>query len=334
MFSMFREKVDYKKIFSSANDIHQYIYGNRSKTVEIFENEKFIEAWLASKNTAEVTTIIRNEAIKGDIPSIKQMIWLSDLCFKNAENLTRDRNQQLRIKIDFLTDRIMFCERAIDLGLRDESYPAMCSCVNLYSILAPLQSSISDETIKNALNGVVKHANMCIKLDHVDPDLINHAKELLKQYAPIAKLTSALNARESSDNIKITEAGDIESLIGKYGTEKAGNIIRGLAANGNLFCQIFLSAMGLQLPEKHRTSEINQDIELFTKLAAEGGDPGSQFNLAIILVKKVELSNSTFSEQDIQLMHKSKYWHEKAAAQGFTPSIHSLRTIKKALGEL
>ncbi len=132
---------------------------------------------------------------------------------------------------------------------------------------------------------------------------------------------------------KVSDIGDIENLFKNYGAARAGEIIRDLAMNKNLLCQIFLSGAGLQVPEENRTSKISQDIELFTKLAAEGGDPGSQFNLALIYTQKVDSSNKTFSKQDIELLHKAKLWHEKAVAQGFTPSIQSLKNIKTALGE-
>lgn len=132
---------------------------------------------------------------------------------------------------------------------------------------------------------------------------------------------------------KVSDIGDIESLLKRYGTEKAGEIIRDLAMNGNLLCQVFLSGAGLQIPEENRTSKLNQDIELFTKLAAEGGDPSSQFNLALIYTRKVDVSNKTFSKKDIELLHKAKFWHEKAVAQGFSPSIQSLQNIITALGD-
>lgn len=132
----------------------------------------------------------------------------------------------------------------------------------------------------------------------------------------------------------VTNISDIENLINKLGPAKAGETIRDLAINGNLLCQMFLSGAGLQIPEEERTSKIKQDIELFTKLAAESGDPGSQFNLAVFYTQEVDASNDSFSDQDIAFLRKAKYWHEKAVAQGFAPSIKSLKNIKTALGEV
>ncbi|RZN98123.1 hypothetical protein EKG40_31430 [Pseudomonas moorei] len=191
MFGFF--KVNYEKFFSSADETHRYIYGDRSRTAEILGNEKFIEAWLSSRNVAVVSTVIRDEALNGDIPSLKQMIWVSDLYFRDAENLTKNTTEQLNLKTAFLQDRIMFCEKAISLGLIDHAYHAMVSCANLYAILAPKQNNITDASTRSALNGIIKYARHFIESGYDDPELISDAKELLKQYVPIAQLTNALN---------------------------------------------------------------------------------------------------------------------------------------------
>ena len=193
MFGFFNGKVDYAKIFSSADGTYRHIYGDKSKTVEILGDEVFIEAWLSSRNVAVVTEVIRNEALKGDIPSLKQMIWVSDIYFRDAENLTRDKNEQISLKVAFLKDRIIFCEKAISLGLKDQAYSAMVSCANLYAILAPQQKNITDTSTRSALNGIVKHARQFIESGYGDPELIGDAKKLLSQYAPVAKLSNALN---------------------------------------------------------------------------------------------------------------------------------------------
>lgn len=333
MFDFFKGKVDYEKLFASANETHHYIYGNRSKTAKILGDDRFIEAWLDSKNIAAVTTIIKNEALKGDIPSLKQMIWLNDLYFKDADNLIIDLSQKLKIKVESLKERIMFCEKAIRCGLKDQSYPAMISCTNLYSILAPQQNNMTDETTRFALNGIVKYARLFIESGYDDPELIRDAKMLLKQYTPITQITNSLNAVEPSKDMEIKENSDIESIINEHGAQKAGEIMRDFALNGNLLCQTFLSGLGLRIPEKNRTKTINDDIELFTKLAAEGGDACSQFNLALIYAKKVDSSKSTLSTQDVDYLRKAKYWHEKAVAQGITESIQLLKDIKFVLRE-
>lgn len=193
MFGIFKNKVNYEKIFSSAEETYRHIYRDRSKTVEILGDESFIDAWLSNRNVAVVTTVIRNEALKGDIPSVKQMIWLTDLYFRDAENLTSDKAEQIKLKVAFLKDRIMFCEKAISLGLKDQAYSAMISCANLYAIIAPQQKNMTDVSTRDALNGIVNHARQFIDSGYGDAEFIGDAKELLKQYAPIAQLTNALN---------------------------------------------------------------------------------------------------------------------------------------------
>jgi hypothetical protein len=186
--SFFKRKMDYEGLFSSADETCKYIYGNRSKTVEIMGNQDFIDAFFASKNTAKVNTVINNEAMKGDIPSLKWMIWFCHQRFLNAETMTRDRTLQLEMKVVALTERVMYCEKAMALGL-DQSYYAMTSCWNLSSIFETLPvTSATYETQKNAMNGVVKYARLFLESGYDDPDLIGDAKNMLWKFAPLAKL--------------------------------------------------------------------------------------------------------------------------------------------------
>lgn len=166
-----------------------------------------------------------------------------------------------------------------------------------------------------------------------DLGLIGDAKRLLEQYAPLTQVTNALNNTSSQNqNNEIKETRDIEILINKHGAKDAGKILRESALTGNILCQLFLSTAGFQIPEKNRTVKMKNDIELFTKMAAEGGDPGSQFNLALLYTKKVYPSTDVFSEQDIDFLLQAKHWHEKAVAQGYVPSIDALKNINYLLG--
>lgn len=131
---------------------------------------------------------------------------------------------------------------------------------------------------------------------------------------------------------EVKKASDIKGLIRTHGPLKAGEIMRESALNGNLICQIAMSQAGLQIPEEKRTKQMNDDLELFTKMAAEGGDLGSQFNLALIYTRRVDTSNDTWSDVDLDYLRKAKYWHEKAAAQGFKQSIKCIKDINVALG--
>lgn len=126
----------------------------------------------------------------------------------------------------------------------------------------------------------------------------------------------------------IRELNDIQRIFGESGPEKAGEIIRTQALDGNLLCQVFLSGAGLQISEEMRSDSINNDIEVFTKLAAENGDVGSQFNLALFYIKRVNLTQEYFSDKDVQNLREAKRWHYQAASQGFSPSIKSIENLK------
>ena len=126
----------------------------------------------------------------------------------------------------------------------------------------------------------------------------------------------------------IRELNDIQRIFGECGPGKAGEIIRKQALDGNLLCQVFLSGAGLQISEEMRSDSINNDIEVFTKMAAENGDIGSQFNLALFYIKRVNLTQEYFSDTDVQNLREAKRWHYQAASQGFSPSIKSIENLK------
>ncbi len=187
-----KKMVNYERMFSSATETHQHIYGERSKTAEIFGSEEFIKAWLNSGSVNNVTAVIRSEALNGDIASIKQMIWVYNLYFRDVGNLPLDKDQQTELKKKYLKERIIFCEKAIALGLKDKSYAAMVSSANLYSILMS-DKTVTEENTRNALNGIVKYAKLFIESGNDDPEMIGDAENLLEQYAGIALVTNAFN---------------------------------------------------------------------------------------------------------------------------------------------
>ena len=188
MFGLSKAKIDYEEIFSSLEKTHQHIYGDRSKTVEILGNEDFTDAWLNSQNIIDVCAVILKEAKKGDIPSIKKLIWFYDFFLNEVENKIEDKTEQIQIKVKFLRDRVICCELAIHLGLKDQSYFAMTSCANLYSILSQQHKSMDDSLKKRALNGIILFAKRFLESGHDDHEMIENAKNHLKQYTPIALL--------------------------------------------------------------------------------------------------------------------------------------------------
>ena len=126
----------------------------------------------------------------------------------------------------------------------------------------------------------------------------------------------------------IRELNDIQRIFEECGPEKAGEIIRKQALDGNLLCQVFLSGASLQISDEIRSDSINNDVEIFTKLAAENGDVGSQFNLALFYFKKVNFTQEYLSDEDVLNLREAKRWHYQAASQGFSPSIKSIENLK------
>ena len=108
-------------------------------------------------------------------------------------------------------------------------------------------------------------------------------------------------ASSGSFNGDILTLQDIGALIKQLGPEKAGEVIREKAISGHTLCQSFLSASAIymldskKLPPDAR-AKAKRDAEHFTRLAAENGDMEAQFNLSLILFRKIDASSGSISE--------------------------------------
>lgn len=190
MFGFFRSKLNYEEIFSSQEKTRKFIYEDKSKTSSILGDNAFIEAWLDSRNVGQVTAVIEHEAMKGDIPSLKQMIWLSDAYFEDARNIFKDKNQLLEMQTMYLQDRIRYCEKAIEFGLKDQSYYALVSSVKLYELYKKIPLSNEGSIAPKALGDIIKFANILIASGIKEPELIQDAKGAIAHYGQMAKLLS------------------------------------------------------------------------------------------------------------------------------------------------
>lgn len=195
MFGMFGGKPNYEKIFSSKNDTYNLIYGNRSKTSSILGDNVFIDAWLSSKNTGQVTAVIESEASKGDIPSLKQMIWLCELYFEDAPNSFKDPNQLLKFQTTYMQDRIKYCRKAIDCGLKDQAYYAMTSSAKLYNLYSRVPNAMDNQVVQLAVLGIVHYGQMFLESGTRDPQLIKDTKDILQHYTPMAKIAAQFAGR-------------------------------------------------------------------------------------------------------------------------------------------
>lgn len=200
MFGFFKKKVSYEEIFSDIAKTYKYIYQDPSKTSKILGDEEFIKAWLTSPMCQNVTMVIRSQASKGDIPSIKQMIWVAELLYNAVDGQPISNKEAFDQKVYLLKERIKFCDKAIELGL-NQCYYAMVSCERLYSILPDSEKKLdnmSDEA-KYALNGIVDHAGQVLLLKGEDPGLHDDANTLLKKYKVIWLLVNHNDTKKKAD---------------------------------------------------------------------------------------------------------------------------------------
>jgi hypothetical protein len=189
----FSRKPNYDKIFSSPSSTFEYLYSDRSKSASIMGDNDFLNAWQESANVGQVTGVIRSEALKGDLPSIKQMIWVCDLYYQNSDSFTSDPKESYKMKLHFLKERILFAEKAVSLGLRDRSYQAMMSSVTLYRLLASQNTAPTDVETRTALNGIITNATLYLSLNEDDPDMNEDAKNVIEEYGKFSQLINAMN---------------------------------------------------------------------------------------------------------------------------------------------
>lgn len=121
---------------------------------------------------------------------------------------------------------------------------------------------------------------------------------------------------------------EAKKLIGKIGQIEASKTIRIGALSGNVFCQIFLSQVGLSIPREKRTEEMEKDLEKFTELAAKSGDAGSQYNLAKLYMNKIDAKAEYLDDEDVQNIKNAKFWHGEAAKQGLAEAKTSLKNLE------
>lgn len=134
----------------------------------------------------------------------------------------------------------------------------------------------------------------------------------------------------------IRTTDDVVRLIKQQGAAAAGVTLRKLADEGNLICQMALSQIMLQMLDKekfaknipghvHQHTQEWKDCERYTRLAAEQGDPASQFALGKLYFDAIDISGDVLRAADAERMGKSVRWNRKAAAQGHKPSIEQLQ---------
>ena len=125
---------------------------------------------------------------------------------------------------------------------------------------------------------------------------------------------------------------DIEKLKKTVDPYKFGEILRESAEKGSFDSQLMLSTMTLVLMNdiegKPQQERIEADFLKYTKMAAENGDAGSQFNLGKFYFSKIDASDGKLYEDDYPLVREAEYWLKKAASQGDEKSILFIKDLE------
>ena len=197
MFGFGKSKKDYKKICQDPKSVFNLLYADRAKTSEILGDTDFIDAWLGSENQSAITLIIRKEAIGGDVPSLKQMVWMLGTMYQEVSGAKIEKNQKLDALVQILDERIRYCNQLIARGV-PQHYYAMVSSHNLHKALYELSRPGTLAKSRDALNEMVKHAQAVIKMGKNHPafdgdaGFISDAEKLLSEGDGFRELLNAM----------------------------------------------------------------------------------------------------------------------------------------------
>ncbi|HCG7282244.1 TPA: sel1 repeat family protein [Vibrio parahaemolyticus] len=132
-------------------------------------------------------------------------------------------------------------------------------------------------------------------------------------------------------NLSKLTTKDIKILTKSMDAKECGEILRKAAHQGSLDCQIFFSTaciVTMQNYEAHSyPPKLEQDFIKYTKMAAEQGDVGSQFNLGKHYVGKVDLSDGYLHEEHHAYLKEAEHWYKEAANQGDKNSIEAIEEL-------
>jgi len=126
---------------------------------------------------------------------------------------------------------------------------------------------------------------------------------------------------------------DIEVLLKKESPQEAGAVLRRAAKEGSTDAAVFLSTMldrAIQVKGKeHTPKQMLDEYVLFTEMAANRGDLGSQFNIAKHYVSLSMKDDAQMDEEGYETLKKAEAWYRKSAEQGFEPSVQALGRMQE-----
>lgn len=331
MFGFGKKSVNYKEIFSDRATTHKFLYDDRSKTSTIFADKKFVDAWLSSAMQAQITAVIKNEADKGDIPSIKQMIWFLNIIHEEKLYARISEKDKAKILIKLNEDRIKFCDKLAEVADESRPYDAMFACHHLYEQLRRTGEEYYMKKQRDVLNKLLTYADEVVSMGDDnsafdgDKGFIQDAQKMIEDYSSKRDLLDSFISGLA--RIEISSLEDLSRYISEGGDEALKSLPK-LAEDGNVFCQKFLaqwSAEIMQSSESPRMSEIAQhDFVRYSTLAAESGDSEEQFNIAVHYFKLFDASQDDVYQEDIDNFRLAAYWMRKSADAGFEPALHAV----------
>ena len=168
LFGFKKSKKDYEIIFKNPKAVYQLLFSDRTKTSKILGDEEFINAWLSSEIQQEVYLLIRQEAIDGDVPSLKQMVWYLDMMYQNILSIQMDDRQKFRDIVSVLGDRLFFCNQLTAKGI-PQHYYAMITLHNLHKAVMQFNQPGTLELARDNLNKMIEHAHAVIKMGKNHP---------------------------------------------------------------------------------------------------------------------------------------------------------------------
>lgn len=190
---IFNRRTDYNAIFPSVEETRKHIYGDPAGTADIIFGEEFLSALNNSPHQQKVEMIIRQKAIEGNQPSIMYMINLLGMFYAELMQNGIDQARGRQISKSILNDRILFCSKAVDLGLLDQAYYAMASSVALHSV-AIAEGPETELNITQILDDIVKYGDIFLSSGYEDGELIAEVKSSLDYWRPLAHVMSQVSS--------------------------------------------------------------------------------------------------------------------------------------------
>lgn len=185
-----KSRVDYKKVFASKKTIHEFLYGDASKTEAIIYGDDFIKAVANSQNAGLVDMVIAEEAAKGNIPSLMYTMMNLQIRFRDIDSQVSDRATLTKIKSSIYENMIRFCDLAMANGKKqDAAYHATILSVMMYNFLSSDgRKSPSDlpahegSALSECMSNAIDYGREYLSTKPKDPELVSGVDEKINLF--------------------------------------------------------------------------------------------------------------------------------------------------------